>query len=125
MWSSVGRRLLGPDRGLRGPAVTASGSSARLSRRPLRGGLRPVLTDSRLTAAGRPAYGSDQARLRRECPPLGGPSGYGTCVGAARAVAASAGGDPLWSRRALPARATAARAHGPRGSRPSPLGGPR
>ena len=43
-----------------------------MSRGPLRGGLRPVLTDSRLTSAARSVYGRTQDRLAPVCPPLAG-----------------------------------------------------
>ena len=49
-----------------------------MSRGPLRGGLRPVLTDSRLTSAARSVYDRTQDRLAPVCPPLAGLSTPGS-----------------------------------------------
>src|SRR4051794_11740668 len=74
----------------RGVRVHAGGYGERIawraSRRPLRGGLRPVLTDSRLTPTPRSADEPVKGWLRRLCPLLAGVSG------SVRSTASACGG---------------------------------
>src|SRR4051794_27534397 len=51
-----------------GPPRYGERIASRASRRPLGGGLRPVLTDSRLTSATRSADGPVRSSLRDPCP---------------------------------------------------------